>query len=427
MTAFPSTASIALRRSHAFGPKALWPGRILFRSIAREAAEPMGLGFFLFCFTFLARQLLRMMEFAVNKGVSVGDLGKLILAIAVPFAGLTLPMALLLGILVGFSRLSSDHEIVAMKASGVSPAQMFGPVLAIAALAWVVCMGLMIVGYPWGFRTARLTFIDIARTNATVGIQERVFLTEFDNVMIYAEKVPVRGERLEGLMIYDSRDPEHPQTIFAKRGLIHSNKQAFTVEIELEDGEQQLLEEGGKRLQEIHFDSYALSLDLNARILSDLPTEDVKEMGLRRLWREFQEQLWTPGGDWVRALLEFHRRFAIPFACLVLPLAGIPLGIQPQRSGRVWGFALSLALIALYYGAMVAGDNLAKNNVLPGHLRLPVWAAAWLANAVLGGLGAALTWRAIRERPLGLGRWVQDRLDEARAWLERRSQLRNAA
>lgn len=405
----PSALAPGHTRTRALGLRAVWPGPVLFRAIAREAAEPMALGFFLFCFTFLARQLLRMMEFAVNKGVGFGELGKLVLGIAVPFAGLTLPMALLLGIMVGFSRLSSDHEIVAMKASGVSPAQMFGPALALAAIAWVMCVLLMVFGYPWGFRTARETFIDIARTNATVGIQERVFLTEFDEVVIYAEKVPVRGQQLEGLLIYDARDKGRPQTIFARRGSIRSNAEAFTVEIELEDGELQILDEGRSRLQRVHFESYALSLDLNARVMGNLPTRDPKEMSLTELRAEVASQRATPDGDWVRPLLEFHRRFAIPFACLVLPLAGIPLGIQPQRTGRVWGFGLSLVLIGLYYGGMVVGEALAKKNLAGGHGGVPVWMAAWLPNVMLGVIGGLLTWQTIRERPLAAVRWLQDR------------------
>ncbi|MFN7955823.1 MAG: LPS export ABC transporter permease LptF [bacterium] len=404
----------ATARTRAAGARAVWPGRVLFKAIARESAEPMALGFFLFCFTFLARQLLRMMEFAVNKGVGVGDLGKLVLGIAVPFAGLTLPMALLLGIMVGFSRLSSDHEIVAMKASGVSPAQMFGPALALATAAWLACAALMVFGYPWGFRTARETFIEIARTNATVGIQERVFLTEFDDVVIYAEKVPVRGQSLEGLLIFDARDKDRPQTIFAKRGSIRSNEQAFTVDIELEDGEVQILDGDRNRLQRIHFEAYALSLDLNARVMGNLPTRDPKEMSLGELRAEVDKQRATPGGDWVRPLLELHRRFAIPFACLVLPLAGIPLGIQPQRSGRVWGFGLSLLLIGFYYGGMVVGEALAKRNLVEGGAGMPVWAAAWLPNALLGIAGATLTWQTIHERPIGALRWLQDRAGDVR-------------
>lgn len=423
----PSALSPGHARTRAVGLRAVWPGRVLFRTIAREAAEPMALGFFLFCFTFLARQLLRVMEFAVNKGVGIGELGKLVLGIAVPFAGLTLPMALLLGIMVGFSRLSSDAEIVAMKASGVSPAQMFGPALALAGLSWVICAGLMVFGYPWGFRTARETFIAIARTNATVGIQERVFLTEFDDVVIYAEKVPVRGQQLEGLVIYDARDEDRPQTIFARRGSITSNPRVFTVEIELEDGELQILDEGRSRLQRVHFEAYALSLDLNARVMGNLPTRDPKEMSLGELRAEVAAQRATADGDWVRPLLEFHRRFTVPFACLVLPLAGIPLGIQPQRTGRVWGFGLSLVLIGLYYGGMVMGEALAKQNLAGGHGGVPVWMAAWLPNVMLGAIGGLLTWQTIRERPLAAVRWLQDRGGDLRELVTRLIARRRAA
>jgi lipopolysaccharide export system permease protein len=149
-------------------------------------------------------------------------------------------------------------------------------------------------------------------------------------------------------------------------------------------------------------------------------------MSLGELRAEVAARRASPDGDWVRPLLEFHRRFAIPFACLVLPLAGIPLGIQPQRTGRVWGFGLSLVLIGLYYGGMVAGEALAKRNLAGGHGGLPVWMAAWLPNVLLGGIGALLTWQTIRERPVAAVRWLQDRGGDLRALVARLVMRRSA-
>ena len=94
-------------------------------------------------------------------------------------------------------------------------------------------------------------------------------------------------------------------------------------------------------------------------------------------------------------LIEFHRRFALPTACLVLAMVGIPLGLSSKKSGKSGGFVLTIALVFIYYFVSLIGVSLARQGKVG-----PMF-GAWLANIVFFAAGAILLWQAER-RPIAL-------------------------
>ena len=99
-------------------------------------------------------------------------------------------------------------------------------------------------------------------------------------------------------------------------------------------------------------------------------------------------------------LIEFHRRFALPTACLVLALVGIPLGLSSKKSGKSGGFVLTILLVFVYYVISLIGVSLARQG------KVSPWFGAWLADFVFLALGLFLLWQAER-RPFELAslRW----------------------
>src|SRR5215470_9298578 len=110
--------------------------------------------------------------------------------------------------------------------------------------------------------------------------------------------------------------------------------------------------------------------------------------------RDAIERKLAAGKSAAPELVEYHRKFAIPFACVVFGLVGVPLGIQPARAVRSRGFAVSLAVIFVYYIFLSAGQGLAEQGLVEPALGL------WLPNGILGVIGLVLFYRAGREKPL---------------------------
>ncbi len=365
--------------------------KILDRYILRELIVPFLLGLAVFTSVLLIVRILKLVELVVNRGVPLWQMIRVFSYILPAFLEVTVPMALLLAILVAFGRLSSDSEIVALRAAGVSLYRLLGPVTAFAIAVSLLTLWLSFSARPWGNSHLRLGLYEIVKARATAGLKPRLFNDEFQQLVIYVEHIPPGGDRLEGILISDTRERGAQNTIYAERGRLVTDERGHTLTLRLYEGG--IYSAGGKSgYQDTRFTTYDLTLDLDATVAQlRRRTRDVSEMTVAELRAAVQSKHAAGEPTFVERV-ELHRKFSIPFACLVFAGLGVPLGIQPSRAVHARGFSLSLGLIFAYYMLLTFGQNLGERGALP-----PV-VAVWLPNAALSIVAAALLARAARER-----------------------------
>ncbi len=369
-------------------------GPTLRRYFLREVAVPFLLGIAVFTFILLTARMLKLVELVVNRSVPVLEIAKLFAYILPTFLEVTVPMALLLAVLLCFSRLSADSEVVALKTSGVSLYQMVVPVGVFALLVTLVALLLAVYARPWGNSNLKASLYEIAKTRASAGLRERVFNDDFAGLVIYVEHIEPPGDRLEGILIADARDPNQRNTVLAKDGFLVGNEEAHSVTLRLLDGSIHTFLPGEKSYHKTDFTTYDVSLNLAVALARFSQREkDAQEMTLSELRRAIADR--SAAGRPINAeLVELHRKFSLPFACLVFTLVGVPLGMQPARAVRSRSFSISLALIFVYYLLLTAGEALAEKG------RLPAIIALWIPNAVFATLGTSLFVAAAREQSL---------------------------
>ena len=386
-------------------------GRILYRYTLREMLAPFLLGLGVFTFVLLLARLLRLIELVVNRGLPATQVFRLFTYLLPAFLEVTVPMAMLLAILVAFGRLSADSEITALRSAGVSLYQLTPSVATFVLGSALITMFLATYASPWGNHEMRLALFEIARTRASAGIRPQVFNDEFSGLTIYTEQVDSKHDRLAHVLIADQRDPSQQNTIFAETGELVSDPDRHVVTLRLEDGLIYTRDESGRSEYRTEFEHYTVNLDLQAALagLSE-EDEDPKELTLPALNARIAKNR-SQGVPVTRELAEYHRKFAIPFACVVFGLLGLPLGIQPGRAVKSRGFTVSVAVIFAYYILLSVGQALAEQD------RIPAAVGLWLPNVVLGVIGLIVFYRAGRERavlpslPLGrlrglLRRWT---------------------
>jgi len=349
-------------------------------------------------------QILRLIELIVTRGVSLSQILKLLSFISPSFLIFTIPMAVLLGTLLGFGRLSGDSEITAFKASGMSLYQLFLPISVFSILACLLTTWLVLYGLPWGNRGFMSTLYLIAQSKADIEIKERVFNDAFDGIVVYVDKVPVRGKKMEGILIYDERDPGKVGTIFAKEGFLINNPESQEVILRLFSGDVHRYEPRADVYQRVLFDAYDLMLELTKAFTGLRRRLKDKEMSIEEI-KEKMEKMRKRGHDTTSLRVELHKRYAFPFACIVFGLIGVPLGIQPRRSGRSYGFVFSILIILSYYVSLMASEILAIRHTIPAFL------AGWAPNLLFGGLGIYLLIKAANESPFKLSVWVIRAID----------------
>jgi lipopolysaccharide export system permease protein len=366
--------------------------KTLYYYLFMEITVPFFLGMAAFTSVLLMGRLLKLADLVVAKGVPLTDILRMILYLLPSFCLVTIPMAFLLALLLAFGRLSSDSEITAMKASGVSLYGLLPPVLFFALLAYLATTFITIYALPWGNISFKKLLFDIVESRVTLSIKEKVFNDDFPGLIIYTDIYNLQKHSMTGILVHDERDPQESSTIFADNGIIIADPVAKILRVELKNGG--IHKEFGKTgYRLIEFQDYSLSINL-----SQAPKELVKNE-LDLTFQELREGINSPKTDSKMLLdmrLEFHRRFALPFACFVFALVGVPLGIQNQRSGKATGFSLSIGVILIYYIILTAGKTFGEKGMV--HPAVAVWAP----NLILLAMGAYLFRKAAAEKMIPL-------------------------
>ena len=375
--------------------------KILHRYIFKEIAVPFALILFVLTFVLLMAKIIQLMDLMVNKGVSVLDIASLVVYLMPSFLMFTVPISLLIAILVGLGRMSGDNEITVMKASGISLYQIMIPVGIASTAAFLLTAVITLFLVPHGNYKTKLLLFDVAQKKASVGIKEKVFNDDFRGLLLYADKIPVSGEYLEGVLISDNRILKEPSTIVARRGYLLSDPKTFTLTLRLEKGSTHVVSPDFKSYRKMDFGIYDINLDMESSLaeLQNVQNKSSTEMTFRELSESLRSGALESAA--LRELaIELHKKLTIPLSCLVFGILGAPLGIRAQRAVRSRGFTIGLAIVLIYYLLRMSGEALAETGRI--HPALGTWAP----TALFGAAGLYLFVMAAREKA-PFGRAVQ--------------------
>jgi len=390
--------------------------RILDRYIIREVFRHAFLGLAVFTFVFFVPQLVRLMALFVRHTGSGAQILELFLCILPGVFTFTLPMAVLIGVLLGLGRMSADSEIIALTALGIGRRRILLPVgvLAISGAVLTLCMTLWLG--PKAVYRYRTLETDLVTSQISFAVQPRVFDERFPKLVLYVNDVSASGTHWHGVFLAEATGDSGSQLTLAEDAIVVAEPKQGKLELHLRGGTTHEF----SREDPDHYSVTAFGQ-------SDWPIEVTglaETSGPRQVSnpeRSFSQLLHTPGADWREARVELHRRLAFPAACLAFALVAVPLGSQPRRGGRAAGSLLAVILIACYYLLTVIGAGLAREGTLSPAVGI------WLANIFLAILGLILLPRLEQFR--GDGRWFGAK-SPLRSWLRllrrRKSRVRAA-
>ena len=377
--------------------------KIIDLYILKEILVPTGIGMGIFTFIFLVSKLFRVTEMVVEKGIPLIYAIKIFLCLIPAFLVFVAPMSLLLGILTALTRLSADNEIIALKTSGVGLYRLSPAVIFLSVITFVFTTFLVFYAVPWGSQNFRETLFQVAGSQGKLDVKERIFTAPFGDLVIYVNKVSPREKMLEGIMIYDERDPQINSAIVARRGYLTPDPKDQKLVLHLFDGSIHSQEVQEETYRTINFNTYQFTIFLKEEMARERKRARVrmleKEMSISDL-REKIRGLREQGKNIRPQLVELHFKFAIPFGALIFGLVGLPLGVQRTQSGRSWGFVLCAVVFLLYYVLYCLGKNLGVSGIISPFL------AAWMPNILFGALGAYLFVKTAQESPLLIPSWL---------------------
>jgi lipopolysaccharide export system permease protein len=331
----------------------------------------------------LLQQAARLADLITKQGVSLLTIAP-ILTLALPALVVTiLPVCALMAPAIIYSRLSTDSELLALRATGYSFYQLLTPVLGLGAFMGIVTAILVLEVIPHANFLARQQIFEAVSTSLQLRLHERVFQSPLPGLIVYVERIDEKSGLLEGVLIADNRTPE-ATTIFASEADILPDFAGMRVVVRMRNGSL-LRREGEQSLQQAAFERYSFVIEVgNPWDSAELSRKRVREMTLSEVGDQVQI-LKKNGGNYLRALVEWHKRVALPVSCLLLGFVGAPVGGLNRRTGRLGGFAISAGSLLLYYLLVTAGSSLAETGTISPILG--VWGPNVLAVAVAAYLG----------------------------------------
>jgi LPS export ABC transporter permease LptG/LPS export ABC transporter permease LptF len=406
----------------------------VWRYVFKEVFSPTLLGLGVYVLVFLMNALFELAELAIKKDLTMGTVVTILLFYLPRVLVMTIPMAILLGVLVGVGRLSSDSEVIALRASGVSYWKILGPVLALGAAGWALGSLLILViepkaNYSRRQVTNRLMYsADLRRE-----IKPRVFFEEIPGMLLYADEVHQGGDFLDRIFIYQSEDAGRELVTLARRAQIDYERNTGVARFYLEEGTSHTTtptDAESYQVSRFQRQMIVKGPDESFRIKSGLLTRPAPKNYREQDLQDLMHSILKAGAitdEETRnrvighILTVVHERFALPVACLVFAVLGVPLGVMNRRGGRASGFSLSIAIAIVYWILLSAGENLVSQG------RLSPYVGLWIGNASLAILGIILFFLLEKSEGLQLSVLVPVRLQRALQALRRREEMEQDA
>lgn len=380
---------------------------IINRYIFKEIFPPFGVSLIFFSFIFIMTQLPEITNYVVNYKIGLATVGLLLLYSMPYFLQFTIPMSVMIGVLLAFLRMSGDMEIVALKAGGIHIYRLLPPVVLFGLLGTLLAAYMSIYGIPAGRTQSKQLLVNVAVEHVDVGLKARQFIDFYNDVIIYIHEIDNTTKALKDVFIEDRRSERLTSTIVAPQGRLSVDADQSVATLRLYNGTIHQVDLAEQHVNKIDFETYDLSLDMSRGFESlEQGGKHVQEMSLSELRRAIATTQ-KRDGAYYKALKEWHKKFSLPAACLIMALLAVPLGIRARSAQRAYGIALGLFFFLLYYVMLSIGWVLGESGIYPPGVGM------WIPNVIILVIALILLMRTAQEKPAlleGLAAWLKRRL-----------------
>ncbi len=363
--------------------------RIIAKYIASEILHWFSLALIIITFTMFSGNILELMGFVMVRGIRLWEIIKLFLLVMPFFVTAAIPIALFFSVIVTFGKFSFNNEILALQAAGIGIMTMVRPVLAVCVVTYIVSNLSMLYVLPWTNHASRETLLKIAKKGMSAIQREKTFTRLSDDILIYVDTTSGTERTLNGVFIYNTMDKDLPYVITAQEARVIVGEGAGKTVFRLRNGTLQYKNESDMSFDFIRF----LSHEFVVPSLSDPSVSGFvlvkKEYYLNELMEKIKQLRHSR-----RKQLEFryvlHRKFSLPFACIVMGILGIFLGMKTRGGKSFTGVLWGILFVMLYYLLMLAGERMVTQEIV-GPL-----VGTWLPNIVFVGLLPIVSWASVR-------------------------------
>src|SRR3989475_9299398 len=333
------------------------------------------------------------MELFVRHSGSGGQVLRLLLCTFPGVFAFTIPMAVLIGVLLGLGRMSSDSELIALTALGISRRRVLLPVVDLAGAGMLATMLMTMWIGPFALRTFRATEAELIASQISFQVQPRVFDERFPRLVLYVNDVTASGTQWHGVFLAEAGGESGSRLTLAEKAIVIAEPKQGKLELHLQGGTtHEFSREDADHYSVTAFGQSDWPIEVNGLVPAQPRQLSNPERSVRALLED-------KGPGWRDARVDLHGRFAFPVACFVFALVAVSIGSAPRAGWGAAGSLIAVILIALYYLLFVMGAGLARQGAVS-----PA-GGIWISNIVLALLGLSLLPRMEQFR--GESHWLR--------------------
>lgn len=347
--------------------------RLLYTYLVNQVLAPFYASLIILTSILFLSKLIPILDIILDYNIRLDDFIRLYAYFTPQLLLFALPMASMMGVILGTTHINNENELMVLKASGTSLYRMLPPII-IVALSTALLTGLFSVYLiPAGNRAKVELAFQLAKEKVERSMHEKRFSESLGDIVLYAEHIDRETKTWSGVYISDMRDSEHPVTIISESAIVSADSAAGTLFISLQKGI--LNRTTSDAVQTIDFDRYDMNLPLETPAANPLAKVGKSTM----LQSELLAEAGRLGKNTPAAatyLNEFHQRLALPVSCFILTLLGFPLGFLSGSRHKTIGIPLGLASFIVYYVLLTGAKTLSES------LTMPAAVAMWLPNLI---------------------------------------------
>ena len=361
---------------------------LLYTYLATEILAPFFASLVILTAILFLGRLAPMLDVILDFGVNFPDFIRFCAYLLPNMLLFIVPMAAMIGVIIGFGRMVADNEVIAMKAGGIGLYKMLPPVIlfAVAAASATALVSTTLI--PTGNMATKKILFRLAKEKIDNGLKEKQFSENLGNMVIYVDKVNPENRDLHGMYVSDMRNAKTPTTIIASSGKLQADMDAMEVRLEMSDGT--LHRASSDTTQTIFFKKYTLKVPLQEpkAVLGETARGGINKGRLtqKELLAEAKRANKQPKLA-ASLITEYHKRLAMPVGCFILSLLGLPLALFTRHGRKPLGLPLGLGFFIIYYAMLTGATGYAENS--PALIK-PL---LWLPNTIF----AAITILFIRQ------------------------------
>ena len=360
--------------------------KILRNYFLKEFIGPLFLALGVLTFVMILGNLIKIADLVINKGVEISSVLKLLLFMMPYLLTYTLPIAALTAVLLSLGRLSSDNEIVAIRASGINLFSLILPLLIVGLILSLILVVFNDRVIPYAHYASRKTIMEIGVKNPAAALEPGIFINSFEKYILFIYRID--KNKLGNVRIYEPQGEDKPaRTIVAKRGEFIAVPEKNMIKLKLMEGTSDEPDpENPSNFYKLNFKIYFMTLNLSQAQDKDKIEKKPKDMTIQELRSEIKK-IKKAGIDPAPLVTEINEKISLAFSSFVLMLFGMPLAIITRRREKSINFGIAFLIVGVYYLMLLGSEALS----LQGHLD-PRF-AMWLPNIILGLIGGILTYR----------------------------------